>query len=127
MAEFKKPLKFKTAQELQDKINAYFEDCRLKEIPLSITGLALALDTNRQTLINYQDKDGYENIVDRAKLMIENAYEIRLIENGRSGDIFALKNFGWTDRQEIDNNIKVGKSSIDELISSIDNIKNENQ
>ena len=127
MAEFKKPLKFKTAQELQDKINAYFKECKLKEIPLSITGLALALDTNRQTLINYQDKDGYENIVDRAKLMIENAYEIRLIENGRSGDIFALKNFGWTDRQEIDNNIKVGKSSIDELISSIDNIKNENQ
>lgn len=127
MAEFKKPLKFKTAQELQDKINAYFEECTLKEIPLSITGLALALDTNRQTLINYQNKDGYENIVDRAKLMIENAYEIRLINNGRSGDIFALKNFGWTDRQEIDNNIKVGKSSIDELISSIDNIKNENQ
>lgn len=127
MAEFKKPLKFKTAQELQNKINAYFEECKLKEIPLSITGLALALDTNRQTLINYQDKDGYKNIVDRAKLMIENAYEIRLIENGRSGDIFALKNFGWTDRQEIDNNIKVGKSSIDELISSIDNIKNENQ
>ena len=127
MAEFKKPLKFKTAQELQDKINAYFEECKLKEIPLSITGLALALDTNRQTLINYQDKDGYENIVDRAKLMIENAYEIRLIVNGRSGDIFALKNFGWTDRQEIDNNIKVGKNSIDELISSIDNIKNENQ
>jgi hypothetical protein len=127
MAEFKKPLKFKTAQELQDKINAYFEECKLKEIPLSITGLALALDTNRQTLINYQDKDGYENIVDRAKLMIENAYEIRLIENGRSGDIFALKNFGWTDKQEIDNNIKVGKNSIDELISSIDNIKNENQ
>ncbi len=127
MAEFKKPLKFKTAQELQDKINAYFEECKLKEIPLSITGLALALDTNRQTLINYQNKDGYENIIDRAKLMIENAYEIRLINNGRSGDIFALKNFGWTDRQEIDNNIKVGKSSIDELISSIDNIKNENQ
>src|SRR5574344_1101200 len=127
MAEFKKPQKFKTAQELQDKINAYFKDCKLKEIPLSITGLALALDTNRQTLINYQDKDGYENIVDRAKLMIENAYEIRLIENGRSGDIFALKNFGWTDRQEIDNNIKVGKNSIDELISSIDNIKNENK
>jgi hypothetical protein len=124
MAEFKKPLKFKTAEDLQNKINVYFEDCKEQEIPLSITGLALALDTNRQTLINYQEKDGYENIVDRAKLMIENAYEIRLINNGRSGDIFALKNFGWADRQEIDNNIKVGRSSIDELINSIDNIKN---
>jgi len=124
MAEFKKPLKFKTAEDLQNKINVYFEDCKEQEIPLSITGLALALDTNRQTLINYQEKDGYENIVDRAKLMIENAYEIRLINNGRSGDIFALKNFGWADRQEIDNNIKVGRSSIDELITSIDNIKN---
>jgi len=124
MAEFKKPLKFKTVKELQDKIDSYIDECKKNEIPLSITGLALALDTNRQTLINYQDKEGYKNVVDRAKLMIENAYEIRLINNGRSGDIFALKNFGWTDRQEIDNNIKVGRSSIDELITSIDNIKN---
>lgn len=31
---------------------------------------------------------------------------------------------GQKDRQEIDNNIKVGRSSIDELITSIDNIKN---
>lgn len=127
MEGFNKPLKFKNAEDLQNKIDSYFKECKLKEIPLSITGLALALDTNRQTLINYQNKDGYENIIDRAKLMIENAYEIRLINNGRSGDIFALKNFGWTDKQEIDNNIKVGKNSIDELISSIDNIKNENQ
>ena len=31
MAEFKKPLKFKTAQELQNKINAYFKECKLKK------------------------------------------------------------------------------------------------
>lgn len=120
MEGFNKPLKFKTAQDLQNKINAYFKECKLKEIPLSITGLALALDTNRQTLINYQNKDGYENIIDRAKLMIENAYEIRLINNGRSGDIFALKNFGWTDRQEIENNVTINNGKLDELLQQIE-------
>lgn len=125
MAEFKKPLKFRTPEELQSKIDKYFKDCMLNEVPLTITGLALSLDTNRQTLVNYQEKDDYKDIVDRAKLMIENAYEIRLINSGRSGDIFALKNFGWTDKQEIDTNVKMNKSSVDELIDSINNIKGE--
>jgi hypothetical protein len=31
---------------------------------------------------------------------------LRLIKSGRAGDIFALKNFGWVDRQEVDQNVK---------------------
>lgn len=33
-------------------------------------------------------------------MRIENAYEKRLINRGNGGDIFALKQFGWKDRQE---------------------------
>jgi len=120
-----KPPKWRTVEELQIKIDKYFNDCQLSGEPLTITGLALALDTNRQTLINYQAKEGFDEVIDKAKLMIENAYEIRLINSGRSGDIFALKNFGWTDKQEIDTNVKMNKSSVDELIDSINNIKGE--
>ncbi|KXK66847.1 hypothetical protein, partial [Christensenella minuta] len=36
----------------------------------------------------------------KAKLKIENAYEKRLIGRGNGGDIFALKQFGWKDKQE---------------------------
>lgn len=122
MKEYKPP-KWRTVEELQIKIDKYFNDCKLSGEPLTITGLALALDTNRQTLINYQAKDGFDEVINKAKLMIENAYEIRLINSGRSGDIFALKNFGWTDKQEIDNNIIVNKKPVDELIESIENLK----
>ena len=33
MAEFKKPLKFKTVKELQDKIDSYIDECKKNEIP----------------------------------------------------------------------------------------------
>jgi len=127
MANVGKPLKFKTPEELQQKISDYIEDCNKEGIPLTITGLALALDTNRQTLINYANKDEYAHIVERAKLIIENAYELRLIESGRSGDIFALKNFGWTDKQEVDSNIRLNNQPVDELVNTIQGIKNENK
>jgi len=125
MAKVGRPLKFKTVEELQEKIDKYFKDCEKKEIPLTITGLALALDTDRQTLMNYEHKEDYFDTIKKAKLKIENAYEIRCINRGNGGDIFALKNFGWTDRQEIEQTVKVEKSAVEELISSIDELKDE--
>lgn len=95
---------FSSPKDLKAKIEKYFNDCEKKKIPVSITGLALALKTNRQTLINYANRDEYADLIANAKLRVENAYEIRLIENGRAGDIFALKNFGWTDKHEIEGN-----------------------
>ena len=38
---------------------------------------------------------------DRAKLLIERSYEVSMRVNGRAGDIFGLKNFGWTDKSEV--------------------------
>lgn len=103
MAKTGRPLKFATPELAQSKIDDYFNECDKKGIPYTITGLAMALDTDRLTLIKYEEKPDFIDAIKRAKTKIENAYELRLIEKGRSGDIFALKNFGWTDRQEIDN------------------------
>lgn len=97
-----RPRKWNTPEELQEEIDKYFVRCSAEKIPLTITGLALALDTTRETLMDYQNNDEFSYTVKRAKLMIENAYEQRLIVNGRAGDIFALKNFGWKDKQEIE-------------------------
>lgn len=102
-----RPRKWNTPEELQTEIDAYFERCSEKAIPLTITGLALALDTTRETLMDYQNDDEFSYTVKRAKLRIENAYENRLILNGRAGDIFALKNFGWKDKQEIEADVGV--------------------
>lgn len=95
-----RPLKFETLQELKDKIDAYFADTPKDE--WTITGLALALDTSRQTLINYEDKEEFFDTIKRAKLIVENGYEIDLKKSGRTGTIFALKNFDWKDKNETD-------------------------
>ena len=95
-----RPLKWKTVEELQEKIDAYFEETLQEE--WTITGLALALDTYRQTLVNYEEKDEFMDAIKRAKTMVENAYELSLRSKGRAGDIFGLKNFGWADKTETD-------------------------
>ena len=102
-----RPRKWNTPEELQKEIDEYFRVCAENDIPLTITGLALALDTTRETLMDYQNNDEFSYTVKRAKLYIENAYEQRLIANGRAGDIFALKNFGWKDKQEIEADVGI--------------------
>lgn len=101
-----RPLKFATVEELQQKIDDYFA----VTVPAyyTITGLALALDTDRSTLCEYgdgnrDDKDPrYSYTIKEAKTRIEHGYELSLRTRGSAGDIFGLKNFGWTDQQQID-------------------------
>ena len=100
-----RPPKWETPEQLQKEIDKYFLDCEENNEPLTITGLAMALDTYRETLMNYQEKDEFMDTIKKAKQRIENAYEKRLIKYGRSGDIFALKNFNWKDKQEIEANV----------------------
>lgn len=97
-----RPLKWETPEILEKEIEKYFTDTPKEE--WTITGLALALDTSRETLCNYEDSEGsradFFDTIKNAKLRVHNEYEKDLRRKGRSGDIFALKNFGWTDRQE---------------------------
>lgn len=118
-----RPLKFKTVKALQDAIDKYFADCEEMGEPLTVTGLAIALKTTRETLMDYQEKDGYSDAVKMAKLKIENAYEKRLIARGNGGDIFALKQFGWTDKQET--KIEAGESLASAVEQAWLNRKNE--
>jgi predicted transcriptional regulator len=96
-----RPLKFKSVKDLQKQIDLYFEDTPKEE--WTITGLALALDTSRKVLCEYEDdRKEYSNAIKKAKLKVENGYEIDLKRHGRSGTIFALKNFDWKDKSETD-------------------------
>lgn len=99
-----RPLKFGSVEEMQEKIDAYFEECDVKEDPYTITGLALALDTSRETLLDYEDKDEFSDTVKKAKLKCEN-YAEKFLFKGKNvvGSIFNLKNNykRWVDKQEI--------------------------
>lgn len=51
-----KPPKYKSAEQVQELIDNYFQDCDAKDKPYTITGLAYALYTTRKTLLDYQYK-----------------------------------------------------------------------
>jgi len=105
-----RPLKFSSVEVLDGKIQSYFDEVAedyykdsngvIHQAPLTITGLALALDTTRQTLMDYQERDEFTDTIKRAKTVIENYAEKRLFGSNATGAIFALKNFGWKDTQD---------------------------
>ncbi|MDD5353279.1 MAG: terminase small subunit [Candidatus Omnitrophica bacterium] len=118
-----RPLKFKTPKELEKKIDAYFDSCfrplinpKTNEIvkdkngneiiaqykPFTISGLAYALGTNRMTLLNYENKEEFSEIVTRAKERCEVYAEESLYDRDKwQGARFVLTNGfqGWETKE----------------------------
>jgi hypothetical protein len=104
-----RPLTYETPEKLALKCNEYFDSCVVLEEKATITGLALFLGfSSRQALHNYKDKEVFNDVVKKAMLCVENWYEL----SGTNFDIFALKNMGWTDKQEHDLTSKGGQINI---------------
>lgn len=122
-----RPPMYNTAEEIQEKIDAYFEECKGRMLeddegnvmtdkygqpivvdarPLTITGLALALGFNsRQALLNYQAKEEFHDTILRAKAKVECYAEERLFDkDGANGAKFSLANNfeGWKEKQQIE-------------------------
>ena len=97
-----RPMKFSSVEELQQKIDLFWEDVDEGKIKPTVSRLAVYLDTSRATLINYEAKEEYFNTIKKAKDRIEAEYEDRLIEGkATAGVIFALvNNSGWVNKQE---------------------------
>lgn len=115
-----RPAKFKTPQELELAIDKYFKDGAYKrkvitqlgvevEIPTpTITDLVLYLGfADRHSFYAYEEKPEFSNTIKRARSMIEREYEMCLRGSTPTGAIFALKNFGWIDKHEIDHKINL--------------------
>lgn len=119
-----RPLKFKSAKALQERIDAYFESCFRPVLPESglpvvnqmtgeplltqfrpftMGGLAAYLDCDRKTLLNYSERDEYFLTIKRARQKIEAYAEEQLYTPKiAAGVIFNLKNnFGWKDQQDV--------------------------
>lgn len=81
------------------KVDQYFNS---EPVP-TWSGLALYLGfESRKSLHDYGQKEGFSYPVKKALIRIEAIYEQRMVQGQAAGPIFALKNFGWTDKQEID-------------------------
>lgn len=110
-----RPQKFKTVEELEEKIDEYFASCFKEDgeriRPFTITGLALALDTTRETLLDYEKSDKFAKFSDtikKAKQTCQNYAEEHLFTSRNViGAIFSMKNnYGWKDKTEVDTNFK---------------------
>jgi len=112
-----RPKIYNSIKQMQKDIDKYFKSCIKKIIdpetgeitveqirPFTITGLALALNMDRRTLLNYEKDDKFFPTIKKAKLKCENFAEEQLFKSGTvSGVIFNLKNnYNWKDKQEID-------------------------
>jgi len=97
------PLMYKTAKELEIRIDEYFQ---VEDKP-TLSGLAYYLGMSRKTLYNYKKRDEYVHIINKARNKVEDIYEQRLLYSDKpTGVIFALKNMNWTDRQQIETKIE---------------------
>lgn len=103
-----RPLKFKTPEELQQKVDEYFAWCETNKKPETIARLAYWLGVDRQTIYNYEKRDGFFDIIKRARERILAGLEEALYTEGKTGQIFLAKNYGYTDRHEIDANLSAG-------------------
>ena len=112
-----RPPIFKTPEDLKQKISDYFNQGMKKrtvligkapnqitieiEVP-TITGLCYYLGfESRQSFYDYEKKQEFSYAIKRARLSIEVEYEEQLQHGNTVGAIFALKNMGWYDRQEL--------------------------
>lgn len=113
-----RPPHFETPEDLHAKAMEYFEDCIKEKEKVTITGLCLALGfSSRSSLDDYEKRsDEFSYIVKRCRLAVENSYE----KGGQTIDIFALKNMGWKDKSEVDNNLAGSVQVIFEKAKKID-------
>lgn len=102
MAEVGRPRIVASPEEFDQKVDEYRDLCRAKEEPVTFTGMALHLGfCDRRSLYDYENYDGFSRSVKRARALVEWEYEKRLAGNNVAGAIFALKNHGWSDLQQI--------------------------
>lgn len=66
-----------------------------------MAGLAVSLGIDRQTLYNYKNTDEFFDTIKKARDVIEQAWEEHAFLKGNAGSIFVMKNYGYTDKQEV--------------------------
>lgn len=136
-----RPPFFESAEQMQELIDKYFEECDGKILtdadgnpmrnkdgkiirddrrPYTITGLALALGFNSRTsLLDYEGKEEFLNTILRAKARVERYAEERLYDkNGSNGAKFSLSNNfkRWSEKQQIEGSINTKQEITIELV-----------
>lgn len=94
-----RPPQFDDPELMKELIDKYFDT----EKQVTITGLCLFLGfVSRQSFYDYEKKPDFTYILKEARTKVELYYEkmSQRTDGQVTGPIFALKQFGWTDKTE---------------------------
>jgi hypothetical protein len=98
-----RPRLYKSVEQFEAKVQEYRAACLSSEEPITWTGLCLYLGfSSRQSLDEYLEYPEFSDSVRKAKMMVEMEYEKRLHTGQCTGAIFALKNFNWQDKTQVE-------------------------
>lgn len=116
-----RPRVISSPEEMDQRVDEFIALCAAQELPVTLTGMILHMGlVSRQSLDQYGDRPEFYDSVKRAKLIVECGYEQRLSGNCATGSIFALKNFGWKDKQEIDQTLNANvKQSVEWVVQPV--------
>jgi hypothetical protein len=97
-----RPRLFSSPDEFDALVDIYILKCQDPEKPtaITLTGMVIALGfCSKDTLYEYEKYPEFTDSVKRARLLVEQEYENRLVTGSNAASsIFALKNFGWADK-----------------------------
>ena len=126
-----RPPKYTTSEAMQEASDEYFDSQKPKQLvdekgiplytakgfpamdwnPPTITGLALHLGfESRQSMYDYEKNGEFSYTIKRARMRCEHYAEHAGMTGAAPAPmaIFALKNYGWSDKQEIEHTGKDG-------------------
>ena len=116
-----RPRKYLTPELLMKKIEQYFKGGAYKREAITPLGQKVKVPTptisdlvlylgfaDRHSFYAYEQlSPEFSNAIKKARTMIEREYEMMLRGSSCGGAIFALKNFGWVDRQEVEHSVNI--------------------
>lgn len=103
------PVDLNNAQQIEERINWFFDLCESCDTKPTVAGLASALGCTRQTLWNYNNNNTKKNtpqaqLIKNVYVMLEQLWEMWMV-NGKinpvSGIFIGKNNFGYRDQQEM--------------------------
>ena len=98
-----RPKTFNNPEQLKTLVDNYIKECNDNDKPPTIAGLAYSLGVDRKTIWNYEQRDEFFPIIKKARDFIMSELEIKLMQEGKGGQIFLAKNYGYADKVEIEN------------------------
>lgn len=111
-----RPRIFGSPEEMDAAIEQYFAMCADNNKPVTLTGLIFNIGlSSRESFDEYGRREEFSDSVKFGKLACEMQYEENLHGPNATGSIFALKNFGWVDKREIDATVRSHEKALDDL------------